>query len=699
MYNQPSLPYDPQRLTQPWMQIDVNNPPFVPNYQCEPYLMQYGPYVAGLLMLEIQGRAQDNPLRTFAYNMYAMNGFNNADFCELFAAMMDYVAMMMYQRRFASPDEAAAQLVEEMVDMAVALNVQDYPPLQNYITQDVYYSVQETIQQQQRMRHARQVFRNQNPVFGYGPQQQQSYARPYQQQQGHPQYQPRGGGGYQPPGHMVGAAAPHRGPQPPASLSRPQQQMQQRPPGGRFEAQQQSNRGGGSKYAQMLKESAEDVVLVEDAREVLRQPFNPRTKETMDYQQSNMQQVPLEDDGSFLIPEAESTYVWKPTAEQPYRPIYHPSTETRYHRVYPDGRVEVEVHAIPPTDMDFEKHNIANVFGKPRQGVAYDQSRALEKFAAGAREVGERFGWQEEARGYPQEDTSEQANAARAKAAEPAVSVVTKENWYADISIDGIMITAGVARLAHNAKGTPADVYRMNAYLAEPVLCISDQSDFVRRVSESRSYLELAEKLSGAHGEADVALVEAITKRAIAMLNRVLCLNLSIPKAQLQLDNEFDSATIQQLESILQNDYGAAVYNAYKAKQREHISAIFVNDDGQAMSDLRSNVIDTDQFPEGKKPFPVFLTSKMTFTMLDMYVHDLDINFDADTGSLLTEKNSGDLFQVVQDLFNKAKLDGGNTGFYRHLFQTNDGALLEIVEGDLVAGSYLISRVPQPWIG
>jgi hypothetical protein len=37
--------------------------------------------------------------------------------------------------------------------------------------------------------------------------------------------------------------------------------------------------------------------------------------------------------------------------------------------------------------------------------------------------------------------------------------------------------------------------------------------------------------------------------------------------------------------------------------------------------------------------------------------------------------------------------------FYRHILKTIDGVLLEVVEGDIGDGAYLISRAPQVWYG
>lgn len=714
------LPYNPQQFAHPMLQItDPNRPAFVPPYQAEPAFMPFAPYIAGLLQMEIQGRAHENALRTNAFNFFAANGFNNQDFYELFAAVFDYVVMNVQQRRYAHPEEAIAQLLTELVDMAVAVFVQEYPELERFISPEQLYSVRDTIQLQQRMRAARQHYRQQYPVFGYGTAANLPPPnRPYSPQ-----------GGYQVPSHMAQPRSAYQQPpstyQPggqrsPATLSRfdldaQQKQAGSHGAGGRYDLGNTRNIASrGSKYAAMGQDVTDVEVstdkepenLAQVAATALQQPFTPRTYQpntmTTDQQTGDFSdsQLPFEGDGTVMIPEASSTYTWRPNTKQAYRPAYRPSNQARFHRVYPDGTVVVEVKPISQTDMDFEKHNLPNVFGAKREGVDYNAERAAQKFAEGAHEVAERFNWTTQAEKLDAEDTSDKAKEIREQAAKEPVHVVVKENWVADLSEAGIMLMAGVDALAHNVKGEPADVYRVNAFLAEPVLCLNDQSDFVRRVSESRSYLELAEKLSGAAAEADVALVEAITRRAIVMLNRVLTLHLSIPKVEVQLENDFDTPTIQELETILAANYGPMVVAAYKAKQREHIASIFVHDDGPAVQDLRNNVIDVDKFPEGKKPFPVFLTSKMTFTLLNMYAHDLDINFDGDTGGLLTQENAGDFYEVVKGLFQRAKSDNDNGAkFYRNLFQTRDGVLMEVVEGDLQEGAYLISRTPAAWIG
>jgi hypothetical protein len=92
------------------------------------------------------------------------------------------------------------------------------------------------------------------------------------------------------------------------------------------------------------------------------------------------------------------------------------------------------------------------------------------------------------------------------------------------------------------------------------------------------------------------------------------------------------------------------------------------------------------------------LTTRNTYSTLAVYAHDLDINFDADTGSLIQQEGSEmqkALYQVVMDLFVRLP----KKPFYRHILKTIDGVLLEVVEGDIGDGAYLISRAPQVWYG
>ena len=406
-------------------------------------------------------------------------------------------------------------------------------------------------------------------------------------------------------------------------------------------------------------------------------------------------QVTELEDGSILIPEAMSTYVWAPTEEQPARPVYHPSTQERFHRVMRDGTVFIEVH--DKINMDFEEHNLPHsIFGKPREGVAYDIARANQAFGRGAKEFAERMDWTIKANHLGETEEGQQA---REKADQDPVSVVDiADDWICEVSEVSLMVDTGVSRAEHAARTQKApDVFRRYAFISEPVICETDQSDLLRRLSDSRSWLELAGKIEAALKENDIGFVEAVTRRAIVTLNRVLALHMSIPPEMLSLGTDFDVATIQELESALEEMLSPVFVSAYKKHQRHHILSMFQPiTDSEVEKKLRETFVDPAKFPEGKAPWIGFLTSCMTFTTLDLYARDLDLELDPDTGSLLTKENSGDLHTVVMDLY--ARLPKDRT-FAKHLFQTNDGVLLEVVEGDLVADAYILARVPQVWFG
>ena len=146
--------YDPINITIPYVAIDTYNPPVVPNYQCEPQLMQYRPLVAGMLMTELVQYAGRNPLRTYAYNMFARQAWSNEDFYGLFKKGMDYLAFVLFADRsagFRSPEEAIGAIIPKLVSMAVADNVNYAPVLANYIDQETYVNVQEQTQFWQRL--------------------------------------------------------------------------------------------------------------------------------------------------------------------------------------------------------------------------------------------------------------------------------------------------------------------------------------------------------------------------------------------------------------------------------------------------------------------------------------------------------------------------------------------------------------------
>jgi hypothetical protein len=684
----PYLPFDPTRQTQPTMMIDINNPPMVPPYQCEPEVAPYLRVASGLLMNEIQNGYQSRkPLRIFAANQYMDNGFVNQDFYELFAAFIDYAVLSLHQKRFARVDEALVNLCPIVVNMAVADNMRQYPMLKEYVDQALYGEIVNTIHQMDRVKADIRNLRIQVPVFGYG----------IQQRQQQPVYQtgPQGGRGQF--SRALGVQSD--------TFTTPFNQTS------RLTRQQGGNPFASAEtaenpYSNMLARTrgvtpVKQVEQEPDITDVLKQPFSPRQQvSTSNQSLVAIEQNPviLENDGSLLVPERQSTYTWKPSEKQPYRPLYSPSTEARYHRVFSDGSVVVEVHPKEGS-VDFEKHNQVNtIFGKPKQDAIYDSQKLTNSLAAGVRELADRLDWETQA---DQLGDTDEGRAAREQAdEEPTIIVVDKDSWKIAISPAELYIGTAVKRAAYAMSHPFPDVYRTHAYLCDPVLCADDQSDFLRRLSESRTYLELSEKLAAGVNESDLGLVEVVTRRAIVMLNRVLALYLSIRPDELSLKLDFDTETIRELEQALQEDYGDVVFHAYRQHQRKHIASIFqaITKDEESRlleENLRGALLDPNDFKEGETPWMGLLTSVCTVTLINAYAQELGIDLDPYTGSLITEDKK-ELHSVIENLFDRLPKD---VRFNQHLLLTNDSVVLEVVQGDIGENAYLLSASPSLWLG
>lgn len=695
---QPDLPYDPTQPQWPFQQVDMTRAPaFIPPYQCEQEFQGWVGYATNLAMAHLQSAAQRNAPRMFTYNQFTRPGnlydpntrWQNFDFLMLVGKIMDHTVLsLVHDRRENFPDPASAIQVisERIVDLMVGVAVTETPALQRYVDQEMFNQAMAQATYWQRLNEQLKNFRMRVQIFGYGPQMQQQFNQqpgsPFPQHQ--QQFQP-GAGTVNALGLAVGVATQSLGHQVPGHDTS-------------FVHQRVNHEQQESPYARMKREKLEAQQAHQQRAapviDVLAQPFHPRKEEpvVMDVSYTPAVAQTL-DDGSVLIPEALSKHSWKPTEIQPYRPAYRPSSEMRMHRIFPDGTVFVEVHSINE-NMDYEKHNLPNVFGRKRDNVPYDVARANEALSRGAQEFSERMKWSTEAQRLGETTEGQQA---QDKANEEPVSVIVIDEWRVDWSEVNIMLSTGIRKLQKAAElGKSPDVFRMYGYVTEGILCQQDESKLFDELADSRTYAELAEKLKTAVKDGhDLGLIETVTRRAIVLLNRVLSLKLSIPPGDCSLGTDFDPETIYELEGVLNTEYGSQVVAAYRSGQRNSIESIFQSiESPEIEQELRGGVLDTSKFPEGKAPWLGLATCAYSFTMLDMYSHDLDLNLDADTGSQLQQEKAPDLFVILADLF--ARLPADKT-FYRHLFQTLDGVVLEITQGAIGLEAYMVSRSPQLW--
>lgn len=121
---------------------------------------QYTQHVVNGLLHEIQSKAQQNPLRMFAFNQMAANGFNNNEFFKLVNETMCYLSFMG-RKTSMLPEQAIAKACQDMVYWLTAANTVNFNHLQNFAPmQQIHQALQEYQNMIGQMNQDRQFFNN-----------------------------------------------------------------------------------------------------------------------------------------------------------------------------------------------------------------------------------------------------------------------------------------------------------------------------------------------------------------------------------------------------------------------------------------------------------------------------------------------------------------------------------------------------------
>lgn len=130
------LPFNPDMIDQhywrddPWRSheqlFDLGIPP---------HMQQFQDYVERALRVELQSQAHRSALRTFLYNQMSYNNYQNDDWFSLVMSCSEVADMYMGAQRM-SPDRAIPSAADRMIRIRIALNVQRYPALTQWMTQD-----------------------------------------------------------------------------------------------------------------------------------------------------------------------------------------------------------------------------------------------------------------------------------------------------------------------------------------------------------------------------------------------------------------------------------------------------------------------------------------------------------------------------------------------------------------------------------
>ena len=145
MYNN-GLPFSPDHIQSNFLNIDLSNPPCVPNYNCAPQIAQFLPVISAAIALEIQNQAQSNRLRIFMFNQYSANAFNNQDFMGLVCMTVDLLTPVLNNGLYTTLEAASHDLIPKMVEALCVLNLRLYPDLERCVNPGAENGIRAVIQ-------------------------------------------------------------------------------------------------------------------------------------------------------------------------------------------------------------------------------------------------------------------------------------------------------------------------------------------------------------------------------------------------------------------------------------------------------------------------------------------------------------------------------------------------------------------------
>ncbi len=674
--NQLNLPVDPFHLLHRPLNLSINHAPLVPDYQGPHWVAGLLPAISAAAAIEIQDAALQqnaNPLRIFMYNLFAENQFNNPLFADLVCNLADFIACYVNQGRWPNPDAALPEAVRDMIEMVAASHVRRFPDLGQVIDRQMFNAVQELIAQLDNVAGHVQQFMN-------GMQQAQPVSRNY----GHSGSYSAGGGGAvgyggspMPAGRVYGSSGygpsggggPRRVQYAGGTGNRPGG-MSSRFGGG--DTSQPSTGSGLYQHASSAPQpqsggtfsSRFNTGSEPTADQVLTHPTATARQEQTQMQESQQQPVQNEN-GPFAFEAGIGS--WVPTQAVPYLPAYDP---TKYQLVFQkkDGELRPNLMQLPTDMLDYNRHDIKTIFGEaPKVLNLADPKVVNEALAAGLKEMNE-------------------VKPGEGEDAAPQLSVLIDQRTPLETSEEAAWTNSSISRVSLIASGKRADIFRSYACILKPIITEKDENDFLVNLEAARTYLEVRDIMVEQAKEISLDLFSTVERKMTAVINNVLKNQLSL------VDVTIDSfvGDIEELLNMVRDSYGEMMYDALIKHQRRYIALTFQRWNDETHAALKELLFgDREYTEESPAPHVAYLAQMVSMTHLDCSVHELDIDFSDKTSATVLQKFFPVMYSIIDSILSYARKE---PRIARNLIRTNDGYILEVFEGDLGGGHYLISR-------
>jgi hypothetical protein len=676
----PADPYNPERGP---MQISLNNPPCVPQFEAPAFMNDLIPVIAAAIALDIQNDAHKSPPRMMVFNMVSRNGFQNEVFAGLVMGTVDWVLMALAERKFQNPEQAAQAFVPKMVEMFVAVQIMTYQQLQA-----------ETPPQMQTVvtNLANMWAGLANEISGFKSS--QVYAQMMRGQWG-----PGGGGGWGGGGAWGGGQQGGQwgggrqwgggGGQGGGWMSQNRQAPRQftglntgntglfSVGGGGTATGSESDRFNTSRFETKVREDqAREKQEKKSAwvppAERAEQTVKPTVKEAS--VSTPVTQVETKPQGSAEEHIDSTKLKWRPSMKQPYSLAYNPRTQLMYLKKEADGTVTQLVKERTENSMDHEKHRLPTTFGAVPKHVDTNKSaESLKRVQAGVKELTTIVGDGEAGEEPPKK---------------PLVQVI-EEAWVLDTSESLAWLQGTLKCMSTMRDATLPDVFRIRAQVAEPFVAAVDETGAIESFAQAKSYSELREMMLSVEGSMTVPLFRAVNEKMTAVINRQLSQCLSIPDIRISSFIEDAEAVAPTIEKF----YGETFSNAFLGNQVKNIKAAFakfVNEEDEVL--LTDALLMDREYSKDKGPKITYLVSNFTLTYLNVNAVELELELDPQDkiASMITTEMP-ELYELARSIIEAT--NGVDDNFHRHLIRTVDDHILEVTNGLIGQDVYLIRKI------
>lgn len=630
------LPYDPTRLIEQRLMINQHNPPYVPDFVCNPEIKPYLPWICAGIIGEIQNHAQSNPLRTFMYNQVRGNNYCNGEFTTVVGTIVEYIEMMMAKRQFQTIEQAIERCIPYMLELYCAVNLRVYQACQPALV--------EFIRPINGMEQSAIAAVAEFDAIGVQMQQYKQY-----------QAQSGGFGGF--------------------NIPQPRAQLNTQQIGG---IQPMGNAGGG------WRQSAQPTAIGDGRFETNLNPDRYARARTPAQQQqpqvttpqnlfgntamnSNVAITPTVQAPSFVeVSAAESIDGWPCSSDFPYYLAHNPFQFKLFYRTA-NGVTEPILKEIPKM-LDAERHKIPTGFGTIPVGLRTSPvPPALVQ----------------EALKVANKDLEESAPI---HATELIVDMIVFDN-----SLSAAWANVDLKRRSITGVVKP-DIFRMYIGVTEPIILDTDHREAFTQLATATTWLTLREKLLALVNKTEPLFWNAINLRITERINRLLLQGLSIAYDDLHI-GDFVADFVDLLE-VLETNHGKNIKDALLVDQDVFIARVLedvVKLAPGVTDDMTNNLMDGIELADDKKPFVTWLASVYSLTRINCSSHELEVQFQTNIPAMLTPRQTPLLHELAKGIMlDSAKREMNCDHF---LIQTNDGRVLEVSVGQLNQNALLISLI------